>query len=94
MDTNQNESVQNTSSEPATSTPEPPSPGTEPQAITPAETDQKPTSAPDQGEELDDPEIPANEPPLQEPLPLIDESAPIPHLRLAEEPPPAQGSQA
>ena len=94
MDTNQNESVPDSSSEPAASTPEPPSPGQERQATTPAETDEQPVPAPDQGEDLDDPAIPANEPPLQEPLPPIDESAPIPHLRPAEEPPPAQNSQA
>lgn len=48
--------------------------------------------APDQDAEPDDPTIPANEPPLQEPIPELDESAPIPHLRLAGEPPPGEQS--
>jgi hypothetical protein len=94
MDTNQNEPAQDKPSEAAASTPEPPPSGQDQPATTPAKSDEQPSSAPDQGGESDDPTIPANEPPLQDPLPPIDESAPIPHLRLAEEPPPVQDSQA
>jgi hypothetical protein len=83
MGTEQNDSTGDTSSEPAASVPE--TPPDQEQASAPAQTDEQAAPASDQGEESDDPTIPASEPPLQEEIPPLDESAPIPHLRLAGE---------